>query len=73
MTRAQKLGLALMFLGFAFNVWSGLMPSWMTTKKFGLREGTAEDRRDLKQGATIAAVVIVSVGVGMVLVFRKSR
>lgn len=71
MTRAQKLGLALMFLGFAFNAWSAVNPSFFVFRKFGGREGTPADKRDLKIGATIAVGVIALVGVGAVLVFRN--
>ena len=72
MISREQVGVVLLFIGTAFAIWSAFMPSGMTIGKFGLREGTEEDKRDLTVAGILALIVIGLTGVGVYMVyFRK--
>jgi len=68
--KGEKFGVLLLLVGTIAGVWSAFMPSLMTIGKFGLREGTQEDRVDLWRGAVGFSVVTGLLILGAWKVYR---
>ena len=70
----EKIGVIFLGIGTMFAIWSAFMPSVMTITKFGLREGTDEDKRALLIAGVIALVICLFVVYGIwILYFKKKR
>ena len=69
----EQMGVILLFIGTGFAIWSAFMPSGMTIGKFGLREGTEDDKRDLMVAGVLALIVIFAVAFGVYLIYFRKR
>jgi formate/nitrite transporter FocA (FNT family) len=54
----EKLGIVFLAVGTIFAIWSALMPSIFTISKFGIREGTEEDKQALLIAGILASIII---------------
>ena len=72
MTREQK-GLILLGIGNAFAIWSAFNPSFFTVRKFAQREGTEQDREDLKTGYALALGAVAVMGFGIYYVGWRTK
>jgi len=71
LTLAGKLGVGLLLVGTLAGLWSAFNPSFFTIRKFGQREGSEVDRRDLRMGYWLFGISAAAVSIGTLLAFRS--
>lgn len=68
----QTLGLSLLSAEAAFAEFSAVNPSWFTISRFGIREGSANDVNDIRNGLILGAGITSAMAAALALVFGKN-
>lgn len=67
----ETLGLTLLSAEAAFAEFSAVNPSFFTISRFGIREGTAADIQDIRNGLWIGAGITGVMALALALVFGR--